>query len=538
MSAKPTYEELKQRVAELEAAEAEWEKTETALQRSRNKYRALFETISDAVYVHDVNGRIIDFNQVACERLGYDREEMLRLHVGDIDVDHPTEAAIRQKIASAITSGPLTIESRHATKDGGVIEVELKINTFPLPDGALFVTVARDITDRKRAEEKLKRSEERLRTVLESMGDEVYVHDSLGRFLLVNDAACNNTGYQRNELLGMNVDDVVLQRRFFTKKERWPDLESNTPLCFESRHKRCDGSVYPVEITLTRLVMDDGKGFLALARDITKRKHAEMKLHEYSERLEEMVEERTQTLQKAQDELLVKERLAVLGHFAGSVAHELRNPLAVIDAAVYLLNMKFKPDEKIAPILERISRNIQKSTAIIESLLNLSRMEKPKTKSIDLADLIDQTLESVKPPVMVESNRMFHQKEIYVKVDIEQVRMAIKNIIQNAVQAMGATGELTITARRAPTGQVELSLADTGPGIAPEHLEKVFEPLFSTKTHGIGFGLSITKMIVENHGGAVRAQSEPGKGSAFILTLPGGKGGPKHEPTHENTDRG
>ncbi|MDM8548832.1 transporter substrate-binding domain-containing protein [Desulfobacterales bacterium HSG2] len=251
------------------------------------------------------------------------------------------------------------------------------------------------------------------------------------------------------------------------------------------------------------------------------RKLAEEKLKEYSEHLEDMVRERTQELKKAQEELLLKERLAVLGHFAGSISHEIRNPLAAIDSSVYFLKMKLgQGNEKTRQHLERITANIHKSVAIIESLLNLTRMEKPNTEKTDLSDLVSETLRSAKIPETVEVILNLPDKNIFVDIDAEQVRMALKNIIKNAVQAMNEAGKLTVTAQSAEFGQVELSVSDTGPGIPSEHLGKVFEPLFSTKTHGIGFGLSITKMIIENHDGGIRAESGPESGAAFILTFP------------------
>ncbi|MDM8517595.1 transporter substrate-binding domain-containing protein [Desulfobacterales bacterium HSG16] len=253
---------------------------------------------------------------------------------------------------------------------------------------------------------------------------------------------------------------------------------------------------------------------------------AEVQLREYSERLEEMVDERTEELRKAQKELLLKERLAVLGHFAGSISHEIRNPLAVIGSSVYFLKMKLgNSDEKIDRHLEFISGNVSKSTAIIESLLNLTRMEKPKTETHDLSDLISDILAGVTIPDTVETKVNYSENTILVDVEVEQIRMALKNIIKNAIQAMDGVGKLTLSIRIEESGQAEIMVENTGPEIAHDHLEKIFEPLFSTRTHGIGFGLSITKMIVENHEGTLRAESELDSGAAFILTLPiGGKG--------------
>ncbi|MCP4107110.1 MAG: hypothetical protein GY749_16480 [Desulfobacteraceae bacterium] len=143
---------------------------------------------------------------------------------------------------------------------------------------------------------------------------------------------------------------------------------------------------------------------IIIVRDITEHKQAEANVKKYSEHLEEMVEERTKELRKAQKELILKERLAVIGHFAGSISHELRNPLAVIDSLAYFLKMKLEhPDETINRHMESIVRNVKKCTSIIQSLLDLSRMEKPATEKTDLMDLISKALLSAKLPASVET---------------------------------------------------------------------------------------------------------------------------------------
>jgi PAS domain S-box-containing protein len=260
--------------------------------------------------------------------------------------------------------------------------------------------------------------------------------------------------------------------------------------------------------------------------DITERKRAEEKLKEYSQNLEEIVAERTRELQKAQEDLRVRERLAMLGHFAGSVAHEIRNPLAIIESWVYLLNMNLKAtDEKLSEKFQVIQRNVGRINDIIDSLQNLSRMEKPKQEKHNLAELIDETLATTGIiPGHIETQTSFPEHGVFVNVEAEQIRIAIKNILKNAVQAMEDSQcerpRIDIAVRRSDTGQAVLSITDNGPGIKPENLDKILEPLFSTKVHGFGFGLSIAKMVVENHEGSIRAESEPGKGARMIIRLP------------------
>ncbi len=237
--------------------------------------------------------------------------------------------------------------------------------------------------------------------------------------------------------------------------------------------------------------------------------------------LQRMVAERTSELEKAQAELLVKERLAVLGNLSGSISHEIRNPLGAIGASVYYLNIKLGAgNEKTRSHLARIQRNVDKATAIIESLLNLTRMKAPKTASYDLRRLIPEILRDAGIPETVEIDIHHPQDEIMADVDAAQLRIAVKNIVHNAVQAMQGAGALTARIRQPTPDRAEIVLSDTGPGIPPEHSDNVFQPLFTTKTHGIGFGLSIAKMIVEKHGGKIRAESPPGGGARFVMTFP------------------
>jgi len=147
-------------------------------------------------------------------------------------------------------------------------------------------------------------------------------------------------------------------------------------------------------------------------------------------------------------------------------------------------------------------------------------MEKPRTRSHAVRRLIPDILRAAKIPETVGVETVYPSDERYVGADADQIRMAIKNIFHNAVQAMQGDGNLTISVRPGDEGQVEIAISDTGPGVPPENLEKIFQPLFSTKVHGIGFGLSIARMIVENHGGTIRAESPADGGARFVITLP------------------
>jgi len=227
---------------------------------------------------------------------------------------------------------------------------------------------------------------------------------------------------------------------------------------------------------------------------------------------------------KLEEQLLTSERLATLGQFSGSISHELRNPLAVIGSSVYYVEKKLQDaDGKVLEHLGRIRASVDASVAIIESVLNLTRMQAPRLEKLDFRTIISDAIATFRVPSAVEVVLDLPEQELLVNIDREQLRMAFKNIIKNAVEAMNGKGTLTITARATADNQTEVSFADTGLGIAAENLDKVFQPFFSTRAKGIGFGLSIVRMIVERHGGTIEARSEPEEGAEIIIRLPVGE---------------
>lgn len=222
-----------------------------------------------------------------------------------------------------------------------------------------------------------------------------------------------------------------------------------------------------------------------------------------------------------QEKLLIAERLATLGKFSGSISHELRNPLGVIDSSAYYLKTKLKNcDGKVQEHLDRIKSSVGSATAIIESLLNLTRMKEPQLEKLNLIPTISDTITMSKVPATVKVIRNLPESDVVVNADREQLIMVFKNIIKNGIEAMDGKGTLMVTISDDTDGQAEISFTDDGPGISTENVGRVFQPLFSTKAKGIGFGLSIVKMVIEKHGGTVEAKSETGRGTNMIIKLP------------------
>ena len=253
-------------------------------------------------------------------------------------------------------------------------------------------------------------------------------------------------------------------------------------------------------------------------------KAGEQKLREYSDHLEETVRERTQELHNVQEKLIRTEKLAVLGQLAGSVGHELRNPLSVINSAVYYLKISL-PDvsEKIKEYFELIEQEVHYSDKIINDLLNFARVITPDLKPVSVSELIHQTLKRFPAPPNVAVTLEFPPDLPDVYVDPQHLTQVFGNLIVNACQSMPDGGTLIISAKRSTVdGQafVDVAIKDTGSGISPENMSRLFEPLFTTKSKGIGLGLSVSKKLVEANRGRIEVTSEADKGTVFIITLP------------------
>ncbi|HFB06994.1 MAG TPA: hypothetical protein ENJ92_00970 [Chloroflexi bacterium] len=247
----------------------------------------------------------------------------------------------------------------------------------------------------------------------------------------------------------------------------------------------------------------------------------EMSLRSYFEQLEEMVEKRTRDLEQVQEKLIRSERLSVVGELASGVGHELRNPLNVIKNCVYLLNMTLadKGEEEVFNTLKVLDKQIDIANKIVTDLLDFTRIKAPSKTRVDLNNLINESLSWVAVPKNIRVKADLNGNSLEVKTDAEQVGRAFANIISNAVQAMKGKGELKINTG-VEDGCVWAKFEDTGCGIPDENLEKIFEPLFTTKPKGIGLGLAITKRLVEQNGGKIEVASQMKKGTTFTVKLP------------------
>lgn len=236
--------------------------------------------------------------------------------------------------------------------------------------------------------------------------------------------------------------------------------------------------------------------------------------------LEARVEERTRELKQTQEKLILGEKLAAIGKLSGSIAHELRNPLGTISNALYFLNLKIDAsDPKIRKHLDLIKQEVSRSQKIISNLVDFSKSKKLVVSQGSIKQVLDASLATVQVPSVVSVRMSIPSDLPSIEMDADQVQQAFRNLIVNAIDAMPGGGTLDIHA--SSNGErARVSFKDSGTGIDPLEASMVFEPLYTTKPSGMGFGLPIVKDTVEKHGGSVAFESEPGKGTTFTIEFP------------------
>jgi len=381
----------------------------------------------------------------------------------------------------------------------------------------------------RQAEAELHESEERYRLLFENSGEAILLTQPDGPISSVNPEACRIFGRSEDEIkkLGragiVDANDPRLQAAL-EERRRTGHFKGELNLV------RKDGSTFPAEVSST--IFKDSRGnerTSMIIRDVTERKQVEEKIRTLNAELEQRVEERTRELREAQEQLVLQAKLAVLGRLAGGVGHELRNPLSVILNAIYYLKL-VQPDatEKIRQYHGMIEQEAHTAEKIISDLLDFAHVRIPDREPVSVDKLVRQTLEHSTIPPSVKVTLKLPAGLPMAFADPRQMEQVLGNLVVNACQAMasqgsatsvGEGGRLTISASRQKE-MVAIAVKDTGVGIPPENMKKLFEPLFTTKINGIGLGLAVSKKLAEANGGRIEVQSEPGNGSKFTLVLP------------------
>jgi PAS domain S-box-containing protein len=479
-------------------------------------------TFSDRYYaLHGTTSEIEGGNVMSAEAF-----QATFLHQDDA---HLVGAEIAKAAASDDPNYLAQAEVRMLRRDG---EVRHVLVNFAITKDAAGRTVKlyganQDLTDRKRAEEEMMLSKALTEAVVENVPLMVFVKEATDlRFVVLNRAGEELMGYDRNVMLGKNNLDLFPpeQAAFFMAKDR--QVLSEESGMVDIPEEPIQTAKKGLRLLHTRkfcIKGSDGttKYLLGISEDITDRKKLEEGLHLLNKEQEQMIQERTEQLFEAREELVRKEKLAILGQLSGSVAHELRNPLGVMSNAVYYLKLVHcDADETTKEYLEIITHAIDDSRRIITDLLDFARTRQPQRQSVSAEELVRQSLERCSIPDNVTVTVDFPQALPSLNADPLQLEQLLTNFITNGVQAMPDGGALRVWARRADNDFVAISVADTGKGITPEHMKKLFQPLFTTKAKGVGLGLVVCRNLAEANGGRIEVESEVGKGTSFTVVLP------------------
>jgi PAS domain S-box-containing protein len=375
----------------------------------------------------------------------------------------------------------------------------------------------------KKAIDALQKSEKRFSDIAYSTGDWIWEIDINGYYTYSNIAVEEILGYSINEVIGKPFYDFYfLEEQEKPKKEEFERFFSKKEFrAYENKQRHKNGSTVFLETSATPIFGSNGfEGYRGTNHDITEKKVLENQLAEYSEDLEVLVEERTKQLKETQALLVKSERFAAIGELAGMVGHDIRNPLTSIKNAAYYLESKGNTitDDKRNVMLSIINKSINQANKIVNDLLDYSREINLELTEVTPKAVLQNALENIPVPEYIQI--LDNTKEEHkMTVDSAKLERVFVNLINNAIEAMPTKGTITISSK-INNEKIDISFTDTGVGISKENKEKMFAPLFTTKSKGMGLGLAICKRIVEAHCGKITVESTPGKGTTFLISLP------------------
>lgn len=477
----------------------EQKRAEEALMESEERYRLLFESNPQPMWVYDLSTlRFLAVNEAAIQHYGYTREEFLSMTIKDI---RPPEDVPRllENVANVRDGLDRAGEWRHLKKDGTQIDVEITSHTVEFAGRKAELVLANDITERKRAREELRRSERKFRTLFEAAAEAILLVDVRANITDINPAGEAVVGGRRDAVIGRNLQDFLLKEDLERGQQYLRSVlrEEPTEEPFEIPIRTIDGRNRFVEVR-SRAVLGEGhEPYVEMAiRDVTDEK-------------------------EMQRRLLQSERLASVGKLSTYVAHEINTPLTNISLLTASLARRIENRELLEK-LEKINVQRRMATNIITDLLKFTKHRDISASRIDLRGIVQEALEQVetyrRPDVKLVLE--LGKDPVEMSVDPVQMQEVFVNLAKNAYEA---TSKGSVHIRFETRGNhIAVVVSDTGSGMTPEARSHLFEPFFTTKKfgEGTGLGLPLCQSIVHAHGGQIEVETSPGKGSTFTVLLP------------------
>ncbi|HXP04900.1 MAG TPA: PAS domain S-box protein [Stellaceae bacterium] len=487
--------------------------------QSDSLYRAVVDTAVDAIVIIDRAGEVRSVNQATERLFGYTPGELVGHNVNML-MPEPYAAEHDSYLANYLRTGAKKIigigrEVAGRRKDGSVFPMELSVGEARDGDEPIFVGIIRDITERKVAEAALRESELRWRSILDTVPDAIIVIDAHGAVESFSPAAERLFGYAAGEVVGNNVKMLMPS----PYREAHDDYLARFASTGERRiigigrivvGRRKDGGTFPMQLAVGEFASPSGNFFTGFVRDLTERQVSERRIEDL------------------QTELLHASRLSVMGQMASTMAHELNQPLTAVtnylEAGRHLMSTGAAAPERIADLMEKAVTQAQRAGEVIRQLRQFVSKGETERRTQNLNQLVEEALalaligaRQSGVLVSLELDRELPP----VLVDPVQIQQVVLNLVRNAVEAMEEVERRELTISTRPVGEkIETSVADSGPGIAPELANRLFQPFVTTKKTGMGLGLSICREIIEAHHGHLTFSPRPGGGTIFLLTLP------------------
>lgn len=480
----------------------------------------LVDAVTDsAIFMLSPDGRIISWNAGGEQITGWRKSEILGRHFSCFHKpDDAAEGKAGRELETARGTGRFEEQGLRIRKDGTDFMAHVSLMPLRAETGELlgYAKVMQDITERVVAEEALRTREAHLRSILETVPDAMIVIDERGLIQSFSAAAERLFGFEAQEVIGENIKilmpspyreqhDAYIERYLGTGERRIIGIGRVVV------GQRKDGSTFPIELAVGEMLSGGIRYFTGFIRDLTERQRTEARL------------------QELQSELVHMSRFTAMGEMASTLAHEINQPLTAI--ANYLKGCRRlleQSSDHHAPMLRdaigqaadqalragRIIRHLREFVARGESERHIESLPKLVQEASALA-LVGAKEQGVRVSFH------FAPQATLVLADRIQIQQVILNLIRNGIEAMEESERRELTVATAPKegGLVEISVTDTGSGIAPEVAGQLFSPFFTTKSRGMGVGLSICRTIVEAHGGKIWAEPNPGGGTAFRFTL-------------------